>query len=659
MNNFIVFFFSSLFLQIFSSIFLIVFRNNKKASQVFHFILLIGLVSGLTSVLSSILSETPILFPTDFPIPLEYFRFDSLAFYFLFLIQLAGIPITIFSYSYFNHEIKEKKSVKSTLFFYAGLLVFTQLVVVVNQAVVFLVFWELMSLFAYLGMIFEKEKKEVEIGSFYYFVMSHVVVFALAFFFFLLHRHTGSWFLSDFHMNSDSDTLVPFLYLLSIIGFGMKAGFIPFHFWLPKAHPIAPTVFSAFLSAVIIKTGIYGLLRTFQFARPVSEWMGWIVLFIGIISAVFGIWYAIVQKDIKKILAYSSVENIGIIGIGIGLGLIGSACQSFPIQVIGFGGALLHTLNHSLFKSLLFMGSGILYHNFHTRDINQMGGAIHRKTYFAVFFLIGSLAITGIPFLNGFISEFLIYNGFFQAAKELKNHYPLMMLLSAVALAFAGGLAVACFTKIYSIVFLGSQRTEIKKFYFSFFDAFSLGILALLMLVIGVYPIPLIQFVSQVLGDGFVKGNPLPILSNLNWLSISLIFFALLAVFVILFLLKKIIYKKYGQRTAPAWGCGYEKQTPRMQYTASSFSDELSEIPDSVLGYQKIEKSSNFPYSDKSFSTHSSDFVEEKLLRPLFKKIQAFSLRFQFFKTSDLRTYLLAILLMVIFYSLAGFLWDS
>ncbi len=653
-------FFYAIVIQFLSVIVIGFLQDNRKASIVTHSLLAVGLLLGF------IASFTPLVysnFPTQnfyfFGIPNNLFRFDTLALYFLCIIQLVAIPLTLYSYPYFKHYIEKGKKVRSTLVFYTLMLVSTQLLVTSNHSILFLIFWEVMSLSAYLGMIFEKEKEEVQNGSFYYFVMSHIVVYLLFIFFFLLHHQTKSWLFSDFHLSPETGSLFIIAYALSLTAFGMKAGFMPFHFWLPRAHPIAPTVFSAFLSGIIIKTGIYGILRTFQFLNPTPEWLGWLMLAVSMISAIFGVWYALAQHDIKKLLAYHSVENIGIIGIGIGIGFIGSAYHSLPIQVLGFGGALLHTLNHAIFKSLLFMGSGVIYQNLGTRNIELMGGLVHRSKYFVMLFLIGSIAISGIPPLNGFISEFVIYNGFFITARVLKNYYPLIMLLSAVGLAFVGGLAVACFTKINSIMFLGSERKEVKHFNVSFYEYLSLGMLALLCIVIGFYPQPFIGIVNKVLTDGFVPATSSSELLNINWSYISLIFGLILFTFVLVYLWKRTFQKKYGRRTADAWGCGYKNLTPRMQYTASSFADELNEISKSVLVYHKNSKPSKKIFPPKEyFESHSEDLVDNKLVLRGYWKFNSVISKIEFLSYTDLRYYIAFILIILTLYSVIAFLWN-
>lgn len=631
-------------------------KNQHKALFAANTILLIGLAIGLSSTLSSALFSLNEISSQN--IFYHFIRLDGLSTYFFFIIQLVAIPTTIYNFSYLQHYIKEKRSIKSFVVFYIILLISTQFIVIANQAILFLVSWEVMSITGYLGMMLEKEKEEVQKGSFYYFVASHFLIFILYIMFFLLHQQTGSWFFSDYHLSFSNGIIVPIIFILSFVGFGIKAGFMPFHFWLPQAHPIAPTILSAFLSGVIIKTGIYGMLRIYLFIKPVPEWAGWFILIISIISAIFGVWYALAQHDIKRLLAYHSIENIGIIGIGIGIGFIGSANKLPAVEVLGFGGALLHTLNHAIFKSLLFIGSGVVYQNLGTRNIELMGGLVHRAKYISLLFLIGSVAISGVPPFNGFISEFIIYTGFFKTANELKNYYPILMLIFVVGLAFVGGLAVACFTKVNSIMFLGSERKEVKHFYTSVYDYISLGIFALLCVVIGFYPQPFVGIVNKVIVSNFVSSHQSSALVNIDWLYFTIIFsFIALGIFL-LYLLKVKLEKKFGRRTSPAWGCGYENISPRMQYTASSFADELNEIPKSILVYHKKVKVSDkaFPIPSK-FESHSQDFADTKIVLPFYRFISSMISRITFLSQTDIRYYIGFILIIITIYSLIAFLW--
>jgi hydrogenase-4 component B len=650
-----VLFIAAFIIQI-SAVIFILLKNERRILFLSNITLLSGLVLGLASTLFMLLM--PVSSAPQQNIFNNWLCFDSLSLYFLFVIQLVAIPTTIYNLSYLQHYIEHKRPIKSFIIFYIVLLISTQIIVIANQAVFFLVCWEIMSMSGYLAMIFEKEKEEVRKGSFYYFAASHVLIFLLYIMFFLLHHQTGSWFFSDYHLSFSLGIVVPVIFVLSFIGFGIKAGFMPFHFWLPQAHPVAPTVISAFLSGVIIKLGIYGILRTFLFIKPVPEWCGWLLLAVSLISAIFGVWYALAQHDIKKLLAYHSVENIGIIGIGIGIGFIGSANNMPAIEVLGFGGALLHVLNHAIFKSLLFIGSGVVYQNLGTRNIELMGGIVHRAKYLVILFLIGSVAISGVPPFNGFISEFIIYMGFFKTANELHNYYPIIMLICVVGLAFVGGLAVACFTKVNSIMFLGTERREVKHFRVSRYDYISLGILASLCVIIGFYPQPFVAVVNNVVADCFTPGSASSALINIDWLYLTLIFSAIAFGVFLLYMAKVQHEKKYGRRRADAWGCGYENLTPRVQYTASSFADELNTIPKSILVYNKSIKVSETAYPLPSkFESHSKDFIDSKIVLPSFNILRKIVQKFEFLSQTDIRYYIGFILLIIIIYSIIAFLW--
>ena len=654
-NTVYLLFVSSFLIQTFALV-LIPVKNERKYSFISNITLVIGLALGLISTLSLLVFSNPGTSSND--IFHNWIRLDGLSLYFLFIVQLIAIPTTIYNISYMQHYIEQSRPIKSFIIPYILLLLSTQMLVIANQAVFFLVCWEVMSMSAYIAMIFEKEKEEVQKGSFYYFAASHVLIFILYIMFFLLHHQTGSWYFSDYHLSFSAGIVVPVIFVLSFIGFGIKAGLMPFHFWLPQAHPIAPTVISAFLSGVIIKTGIYGILRVFLFIKPVPEWCGWLLLGVSIISAIFGVWYALAQHDIKKLLAYHSVENIGIIGIGIGIGFIGSANNNLAIQVLGFGGALLHTLNHAIFKSLLFIGSGIVYQNLGTRNIELMGGLVHRAKYLVMLFVIGSVAISGVPPFNGFISEFIIYTGFFKTANELKNYYPIIMLICVVGLAFVGGLAVACFTKVNSIMFLGSERKEVKRFRVSVYDYIALGILATLCTAIGFYPKPFVGIVNKIIANSFTPGLASSVLVDIDWLYFTIIFTSIALGVSVLYIAKIKLEKKYGRRTSEAWGCGYENLTPRMQYSASSFADELNTIAKSVLVYEKkvVISKKEYPLLSK-LASGSKDYVDSKIVLPFFNVLRILVAKFEFLSQTDIRYYIGFILLIITIYSIIAFLW--
>jgi formate hydrogenlyase subunit 3/multisubunit Na+/H+ antiporter MnhD subunit len=573
----------------------------------------------------------------------------------MIVITTIAIPTVLSTHSYLQPYLHNNIAVRAFLVFFSILLLSTQLLVLANHAIVFLVFWELMTLMAYLGMLLEKEKEEVQKGSMIYFATTHLATFCLYIFFFILHNQSGSWLFSDFHYTPDHGLLFYAVCFLGFTGFGIKAGFMPVHFWLPRAHPIAPTILSAFLSGVIIKTGIYGIFRLIEFCSPLPVWIGIIILVISLFSAIFGVWYALAQHDIKTLLAYHSIENIGIIGIGIGLGVIGIAYSLQSLIWLGFGGALFHIFNHAIFKTLLFLGSGVVYQNIHTRDIEKMGGIIHRAPWFVALFLIGSIAICGIPPLNGFMSEFMIYRGFFESASVLGKYFPLFMLLMAVGLAFVGGLALACFTKINAVMFLGTERTHYDSFTVRPIDYVSLGFLATLCIVFGMYPQSVLGIISTVITFNH-WGIPIrPYTIFPHWDVISLVFVFLVVTMAII-----IVWKIIGnrQRISQPWGCGYALQTSRMQYTASSYADEINSIASTMLNINKhVTPPKNiFPASSR-LRSQADDFSETLFVGPLYRYILNKIHSVEFLSHTDIRFYILHMLIVVLLYGGIAIVW--
>jgi hydrogenase-4 component B len=632
-------------------------RPLQRALAFFIGITLAALSFNLVFALARLIALPRImnLFPV-FPEYALWFRADGLALFFLFIITAVGIPTVLATHSYMQHYLHKEASVRSFLISFSLLLLSIQLLVLANHSIVFLVLWELMTLTAYLGMLLEKEKEEVQKGSFIFFTTTHLATFFLYIFFFLLHNHSGSWLFSDFHLSPGTGMVYHVVCAFGFIGFGIKAGFMPAHFWLPRAHPIAPTVLSAFLSGVIIKTGIYGIFRVIEFCSPLPVWMGIFILVVSIFSAIFGVWYALVQHDIKKLLAYHSVENIGIIGIGIGLGVLGVSSSVPTLVWLGFGGALFHTLNHAIFKTLLFLGSGVICHHSHTRNIEKMGGIVHHAPWFVALFLIGSIAISGIPPLNGFMSEFMIFKGFFSAAGALGNYFPLLMLLLAVGLAFVGGLALACFTKIIGIVFLGTERNGHKPMKVFRLEYTAMGMLALLCILFGVYPQSVLGIISSIVT--FKHNGILIQPSSLitHWGILTIIIISVFLTIVLIILWKKISAK---QRISQAWACGYPLLTHRMQYTASSYASEINGIASHMLHIHKDEAKPKtiFP-QPSSFISHSEDYSEKQFVVPMYHYIISKINSFEFFSRTDIRFYIAFMLIIAIIYGGIAIVWN-
>src|SRR6267154_334887 len=385
---------------------------------------------------------------------------DKLTAFFLVVINFGTLTSILFSRGYMKMYVTTKRSQDFSLhyFFLIWLQIAMILVVSLHEGLPFLVAWEIMSLSSFMLVIFESEKKDILNTGIYYLIQMHVALFFVLAAFALVEAKTGISGFDGLAVYFKTYPSIP-IFLLFFAGFGIKAGFIPLHSWLPHAHPAAPSHISGIMSGTMIKMGIYGILRVVSFLNESLMEIGTIVLIVSLISSVFGVFFAIFQHDLKKMLAYHSIENIGIIGIGIGTGLIGKALGDPLICLLGFSGAILHVLNHSLFKSLLFYCAGSVYNQCHTRDVNELGGLIKKMPSTSMMFLFASVAICGLPPLNGFISEFLIYKGFLSGLDQ--NIYTSILFLGGIiGLTLTGGLAVFCFTKAFGIVFLGAARTN-------------------------------------------------------------------------------------------------------------------------------------------------------------------------------------------------------
>ncbi|BAX82494.1 proton-conducting transporter transmembrane domain-containing protein [Labilibaculum antarcticum] len=520
---------------------------------------------------------------------------------------------------------------------------------IVQNAIIFLIVWEIMAIGSFILIIFEHYKKETLKAGINFFVQSHISILFLTFAFIWVKVKTGSF---DFSAITEYSALHPSmgigLFILFFIGFAIKAGFVPFHTWLPLAHPAAPAHISGIMSGVIIKIGIFGILRMLSLLKTDFTVIGYFILTISIITGLYGVMLAIIQHNLKRLLAYHSIENIGIIGMGIGLGCLGLGTSNQWLIIAGFGGALLHTLNHSLFKSLLFFSAGNVYQFTHTMNIESLGGLIKKIPNTAWFFLIGSLAICGLPPFNGFVSEFFIYNGLFKGLGSNDFRLTLTMLFSILALVLIGGLALICFTKAFGIVFLGTKRSELKT------DTdiettnrnFPLYIIILAILIIGLLPFLFSSALVKVIGVFNMQQEPLllsPLHGILNQLtSIGFYSFGFVLLTAFVFLLKRQIIKQRVRKANITWGCGYVGKTNKIQYTASSFIRTYRKLIEPILYIKKEKENVDGIYPNQIHSTtHPYDRIEHVLIdKPiyLFKKILN---RFIFLQNGNIQSYIL------------------
>ncbi len=507
------------------------------------------------------------------------FQIDSLSAFFLVIIFSISFFATVYSYHYMN---KPEKAVRVSVnyLFFALLIVSMALVVASGNMIAFMLSWEIMSLSSFFLVIYNYQLPENRKAGYLYLVFSHVGAMSIFAAFGIMYGQTGGFEFTD--AAGMTETVKILIFILAFIGFGSKAGIFPFHVWLPHAHPAAPSHISAVMSGVMIKTGIYGILRIYAMLNLHTPVFGEIVLIAGMISGILGVIYALGQYDLKKILAYSSVENIGIILIGIGIGMIGVSSNQPVMAILGFSGGLLHLLNHSIFKSLLFMGAGIVLQKTGTRSIEVLGGLIKQMKITGTTFLIGSLAISGLPPFNGFVSEFLIYLGGFKGVMLEKTPF-VLSLLGIISMAVIGGLALACFSRVLGVVFQGEPRSPAAVNRDEKGPAMLLPMLTLAAacVLIGVFPQVFMESAVKAasslgLGYGRIPIEPFMELTG-HITRAAAIFFAVL---LLILMLRILLYRNKLITRSGTWGCGFTQPTVKMQYTGSSYAA-------SILGFFK------------------------------------------------------------------------
>ncbi|MEP6793596.1 MAG: proton-conducting transporter membrane subunit, partial [Saprospiraceae bacterium] len=465
-------------------------------------------------------------------------RVDALSGWFILVMNFTMLTGVLYGRRYMKHY--ENQPANLTLHFASYILNHFAMIGIycIQNSFAFLCIWELMAISAFLLIIFEHHKIETIKAGINYLIQSHICIMFLTVGFIWVNSFERSF---DFnaitaYTSSVNPAISFILFLCFFIAFGIKAGFVPFHTWLPYAHPVAPSHVSGMMSGVIIKLGIYGILRMILLIKGDYLTMGYFILVISVITGVYGVMLAIIQHNIKKLLAYHSIENIGIIGIGIGLGCIGLGLNNTYLAFAGFAGALLHTLNHSLFKSLLFYAAGTVYQATHTLDIEKLGGLVKKMPQTSTLFLIAALAICGLPPFNGFISEFLIYSGLFKGILTGPFFSIAFLVPSIVGLVIIGGMAMLCFTKAFGIIFLGRERhhlpahireAELQKL----FPKYLIGVLIIL---IGLLPQVFVKIVSTpvslfINNYDFIH-EPIEFIMTLQSVSIAALLFILLCV---------------------------------------------------------------------------------------------------------------------------------
>ncbi|HEY8874323.1 MAG TPA: proton-conducting transporter membrane subunit [Stellaceae bacterium] len=513
-----------------------------------------------------------------------HLEIDALSAFFLLPVFGLSVVTGLYGRSYLAGRDAGRGEGSAATWFHLNLLTAAMaLVITARDGLLFLLAWELMALAPFFLVIFDDRQASVRHAAWTYLAATHLGTVFLLVMFVLVGGLAGT---SDFSgyaaVLRDNPTLSSGVFVLALVGFGSKAGIVPAHVWLPEAHPVAPSHASALMSGAMIKVGIYGLVRILTLLGTPPAWWGWVLIAAGASSGVLGVLYAVAQHDLKRLLAYSSVENIGIILLGLGVGVLGLAHGMTTLAVIGFAAGLLHVLNHSIFKGLLFLGAGAVQHAAHTLELEELGGLLKRMKWTGTTFLVGAAAIVGLPPLNGFVSEFLLFYAGFLGLVQPTVNVAVAGLITLVAMGLISGLAAACFAKAFGIVFLGSARShEAAEAHEAAWPmCAAMAIPAVLCVAIGLAaPLVVSSLASVVAGaSGLSEGQ---VRASLGVVTASLgIVVAVFAVLVVVaglaWVLRAHRLARAGTRRAPVWGCGFLRGTPRMQYTASSFAQPLT-----------------------------------------------------------------------------------
>ena len=571
----------------------LVFGSTRYATTIVYSATLVVSLILCIVVLASLGQAQPsgIVLPLGLPWLGAHFRIDTLSAFFLLIVNLGGATASLYALGYGQHEEEPQR----VLPFYAAYLAGMNLVVLADDAFTFLVSWEFMSLSSWALVIAHHREQENVRAGYVYLLMAGFGTLALLFAFGLLAGPDGGYAFDEIRAEHPTTGLGALILALTLIGTGSKAGLVPLHAWLPLAHPAAPSHVSALMSGVMTKVAIYGFVRIiFDLVGPIDWWWSMPVLAIGGITATMGVLYALMQNDLKRILAYSTIENIGIIFVALGLAMAFKAHGMPWAAALAFTAGLFHVLNHALFKSLLFFGAGAVLHATGTRNIEQLGGLIHRMPKTAFVFLVGCAAISALPPLNGFASEWLVFQAILQSP-QLPS-WALKLLVPAVGalMALAAALAAACFVRAFGISFLGRPRTSAATNAHET-DNYSLAAmyaLSALCLVAGILPGLFIDALAPVAQA--LTGMSMPHQSGFDWLTLVpiaesrssyngllLLVFVAISGSIAAFAIHRLASDRL--RRGPAWDCGYPDLSPATQYTASSFAQPIRRVFGTII----------------------------------------------------------------------------
>jgi formate hydrogenlyase subunit 3/multisubunit Na+/H+ antiporter MnhD subunit len=561
--------------------------------------------------------------PWDVPFGAFAVGLDALSALFLLPLLLLCAVAAVYGGEYLRaHE--ESHGLGASWSFFALLVVSMETVLIARNAVLFLVAWEVMALASFFLVTSDDRDASVREAGWTYLVATHLGTACLLAMFVLLGAGADPMSFDRFA----HPTSLAAIFLLAVIGFGTKAGLVPLHVWLPEAHPAAPSHVSAVMSGIMIKTGLYGLIRVLTLLGPLPAWCGWALVAVGVVSGVLGILCALAEQDVKRLLAYSSVENVGIVTLALGLGLVGRRAGAADVAVLAFAAALLHVVNHAVMKGLLFLGVGVVVQRTGARRLDALGGLLRRLPRTGLACGVGAVAIAGLPPLGAFTSELVLYLAAYRATLALAGASALPAIVAIGALALVGGLGAATFAKLFGIAFLGEARSEAARTAEEAGPAMGGAVLVLAAGCIGLgLGSPL---VVRCLGPALVVATGLPrdtVASGLGLAAatLSAVIAACVALALVAVALAAVRRRLLARRVVtvgPTWDCGYAAPSPRMQYTGASFAEPLTSVFARLLGAdtEYVTATGCFP-AEASLATVTRDPAREWAYRPLFSGV--------------------------------------
>ncbi len=628
-------------------------RWARLADRLYAVLLAGGCALGLVPVLA-VLSGGPDLqtrLSGSLPGGPWLFGLDALSAWFLLPVLGVGACAGVFGIGYLAAE-RAHRSIAAAHALFALLQVALIGVVTAQAMAPFLASWEVMAVSAYLLVMFEHHQAEVRRAGFIYIALTHVSTLALLAMFAALSVHSESRSFASLGAGNQLASSARTLALLfALVGFGLKAGAVPLHFWLPGAHAAAPSHVSAILSGVMLKMGIYGLLRVLLLLGAPPAWFGWALFGVGLGSGILGVLWALGERDLKRVLAYSSVENVGIILLGMGVGVLGLAYGHPALALLGFTGALLHALNHALFKSLLFLGAGAVVRATGTRVLDELGGLGRDMPWTALAFGVGAVAVVGLPPLNGFVSEWVAVQGLLEGVLQPG---PLALLVLGLAgLGLIGALALACFSRAAGVVFLGQPRRPHPAVRDDWGLVGPMLVLAGSCAIIGAIPAvavdPALAVAGLVVSAAGVAPGAVVVAVSGAAVGLSGLWGLLLGIALFAWAMRRRVTSNRLPAAGPTWGCAYARPMPRMQYTAGSFVTPLLAAFGQIAA-PAIERTAT------SFRTHSDDRVLYRLVRPLWVRTRAIATAFRPLQQGPVTRYLQYVVVTVLLLLAALFL---